>query len=83
MDAKDELARMIARDVEIRRKAIGMIESVQDCTTRWIMYSRYLDGLSWKDIVDKSGYSDRTVYRLHGEGLQDIDRRFRSELRAM
>lgn len=83
MAAKDELAEIIAKDVKTRREAISMIDSISDCNTRWVLFSRYLEGLSWKDIISKSGYSERTVFEMHGRGLQDIDRRYRSKLNAM
>ena len=81
--ARDELAELVSRDVERRRDAIRMMDSLDDSSMRWVLFSRYLEGLTWKEIIDRSGLSERTVYEYHGRGLQEIDRRFRSELSAM
>ena len=83
MAAKDELAEIIAKDVETRREAMSMIDSISDCNTRWVLFSRYIEGLSWKDIISRSGYSNTCVFELHGRGLLEIDRRFRSRLSTM
>ena len=83
MAAKDELAEIIAKDAETRREAMSMIDSISDCNTRWVLFSRYIEGLSWKDIISRSGYSNTWVFELHGRGLLEIDRRFRSRLSTM
>ena len=48
------------------------IESLEDPAQRVILRDRYILGHSWLHICEKmrnQGYSERTVYRLHGYAL--------------
>lgn len=48
------------------------IQSLGDTPERLIMRARYLEGRSWLAVIremQKLGYSERTVYRLHGTAL--------------
>ena len=48
------------------------IDSLDDTVARQIMRDRYISGLAWWRIcreLESRGYSERTVYRLHGEAL--------------
>jgi chromosome segregation ATPase len=48
------------------------IDSLEDEGERVVMRDRYIAGHSWRYIVAKMaerGYSERTVYRLHGFAL--------------
>lgn len=51
------------------------INSLEDPAERVVMRARYIEGKSWVDIVrdmQRQGYSERTVYRLHGFALAKL-----------
>ncbi len=75
---KEEVAELMMKDMRIRNDAILMIESLDDSDERWVMYSRYFACLSWKDIISRSGYSERRIYEIHGKALKSISDRFMS-----
>lgn len=48
------------------------IMSLDDIGERLVMRARYIEGKEWLDIIrelSKKGYSERTLYRLHGSAL--------------
>lgn len=48
------------------------IQTLEDPGERVVMRLRYMEGRSWASVVAKlqrEGYSERTVYRLHGSAL--------------
>ena len=47
-------------------KRLDMMESEAE---RDLLRMRYIDGMSWKRIITALSYSDRHVYRLHGDAL--------------
>lgn len=48
------------------------IDSIEDSTQRTVLRMRYLDGLSWEDISEKTHYSERWLRKLHGRGLSSL-----------
>ena len=51
------------------------ISSLEEPAERVVMRARYIEGRSWLDIVrdmQKQGYSERSVYRLHGYALAKL-----------
>lgn len=60
-------------DKEAQQLAIEeAISSLADPDERVVMRERYIYGLGWPAVVrklQKEGYSERTIYRLHGLAL--------------
>lgn len=60
-------------DKEARQLAIETaISSLTDPDERVVMRERYIRGQEWPTVVrklQKEGYSERTIYRLHGMAL--------------
>lgn len=51
------------------------IASLPDVGERLVMRSRYIEGRAWPAVIremQKAGFSERTVYRLHGYALQKL-----------
>ena len=65
---REELAEKEARQLAIEQA----IESLGDAPERVVMRELYIFGRSWPAVINKMqklGYSERTVYRLHGYAL--------------
>lgn len=65
---RDELAEKEAEQLAIER-AIQSLDSVPE---RVIMREHYINGRKWSAVIremQKKGYSERQVYRLHGYAL--------------
>lgn len=68
---REELADKEARQLAIEQA----ITSLADVGERLVMRSRYIEGRAWPAVIremQKAGYSERTVYRLHGYALQKL-----------
>ena len=48
------------------------ISEIEDPTQRMIIRLRYMDGLSWEKISDKTHYSERWCKELHSRGLMGL-----------
>ncbi len=61
---------------EAQQLAIELaIQSLGDTPERLVMRMRYIEGRGWNYIIremQKLGYSERTVYRLHGFALAKL-----------
>lgn len=83
---QSDLSNLFARLSEIqnnleieRKKQIGLyisikssIDSLEDEDEKNILFFRYIKRLSWWDVADKTGFSERQVYRIHGEALKHL-----------
>ncbi len=72
----DQLYREKLAEKEAQQYAIEQaIMSLGDSPERVVMRLRYIDGLGWPGVIremQKMGYSERTVYRLHGFALRKL-----------
>lgn len=68
---REKLAEQEAQQLIIERA----ITSLEDTPERLVMRARYIEGHDWLAIVrdmQKLGYSERSVYRLHGFALAKL-----------
>lgn len=68
---EQELADKEAQQLAVERA----IASLADIGERLVMRSRYIEGHGWPVVIremQKVGYSERTVYRLHGYALAKL-----------
>ena len=79
----DESARLyplLKAAMEQERRVENFIDRIPHDSYRLMLKLRYLDCLSWErvqELLSRSGvfYSDRHIYRLHGEAPADCGRR--------
>ena len=65
-------ARYMSELTQKRKEAMDLIMQVDGSELRTILLMRYLQGLDWDDIADRTNYSLRTVFSLHGEALNEF-----------
>ena len=74
--ALDQLYRETLAEKESKQYTIEQaIQSLPDAAERIIMRERYIKGRRWTSIcceMQKLGYSERQVYRLHGQALYKL-----------
>lgn len=72
----EDLYRTELADKEAQQLAVELaIASLADIGERLVMRSRYIEGRGWPAVIremQKAGYSERTVYRLHGYALAKL-----------
>ena len=60
--------------IDRRNRAKFLISKVEDENIRCVLYRYYILTHSWEQIAVDMGYALRHVYRLHGEGLQNLEK---------
>ena len=72
VDLEREINADIDRLVDLKAEARKAINAVSDPVQQLILELRYLCYKPWLEIAETIGYSEATVYRLHGEALKNI-----------
>lgn len=70
-DKKKELCHMMEIHERIER-AINSLENEQE---RDVLFYRYIKGLTWLEIAEQMGYTERQAHRFHGKALAHLDLR--------
>ena len=72
VDLEREINADIDRLVDLKAEARRAINAVSDPDQQLILELRYLCYKPWNEIMTELGYSEPTIYRLHGEALKKI-----------
>ena len=72
VDLEREINKDIDRLVDLKAEARRTINAVSDPDQQLILELRYLCYKPWNEIMTELGYSEPTIYRLHGEALKKI-----------
>ena len=72
VDLEREINEDIDRLVDLKAEARRTINAVSDPDQQLILELRYLCSKPWNEIMTALGYSEPTIYRLHGEALKKI-----------
>lgn len=87
---KDRLGNTVAKIIDLERETdklidilfdkrnniIKQIDSLSNSDYYQILALRYVNYDTFNDISDKTGWSIRQVFRLHGEALQEFEKAF-------
>jgi len=79
IDMEREINADIDRLVGLKREAQGVIDQLPDMDQRLILELRYFGFKKWPEITEELGYSEATIYRLHGVALKNITLPFEIE----
>jgi len=69
---EDDYRASAVRYVDIVVKVEKAIASLENPDERSIIRRRYVDGMTWGDIIAGSFMSERTCYRLHETALKKL-----------
>ncbi len=72
IELENEINADIDRLVDLKAEARRVINAVDDPDQQLILELRYLSYKPWNEIMITLGYSEPTIYRLHGEALKKI-----------
>jgi hypothetical protein len=76
VDIEREIDSLIDTQLERKNEIIGQIESLENNDMYHIMFNRYVKRASFGDIAKEMNYSERHIITLHGEALQEFERKF-------
>lgn len=69
MDLEDRIKRLKAKSRDLKRAVYEEIDSLEDTRYCEVLEARFIDGLSFGDIADNLGYTERHVYTLYQEAI--------------
>ena len=72
VDFEQEINRDIDRLVDLKREARDAISALTDPDQQLVLELRYLCYKPWTQIMEALGYSEPTIYRIHGLALENI-----------
>lgn len=72
MDLENNYIDDMNKLIETQRKIKKVVDGVQNITYHLILEERYVNLKDWGEVADDNGYSERRVYELHGEALQEL-----------
>lgn len=72
VDLEQEINEDIDRLVDLKAEARRVIQLITNPDQQLILELRYLCYKPWTEIMTEIGYSEATLYRLHGEALKNI-----------
>jgi HPt (histidine-containing phosphotransfer) domain-containing protein len=73
IDLEKEINQEVDQFIELKQEIMDTICQVEDVNCQLVLEKRYISGKSWGDISLELGYSRSGVFRIHGEGLKEIN----------
>lgn len=79
VDLEYSMAGTISQYTELRQKIISQIDSLKNYEYYSVLFSRYVSNNEFWKIADEMGYSERQVFRIHGNALKEFEKMFGKE----
>lgn len=73
IDTQEEINAEIDRLVDLKREVTEVIRQVRDPSCQVVLEYRYICYRSWEEIADEMKLNVRSVYRIHGQALREVD----------
>lgn len=71
-ELKEKYDQLLEKLCEAQLKIEERIDKLEPHERDLIRY-RYIDGLKWKDVCEKTGYSQRQMFRIHAAALKKLE----------
>ena len=79
VDLEEETNRLVDEFVDKRNHIIRQIDSMENVDYYHILSLRYVSKNTFEGIADKTGWSIRQVFKLHGRALQEFEKLYGGE----
>lgn len=79
VDMEKEVDKMVDLFVDTRSEIISQIDSMDDLDSYDILSMRYVAGKTFHEISEKTGWSIRKVFSLHGKALLEFEKKYGRE----
>ena len=79
VDMEKEVDKMVDLFVDTRNEIISQIDSMDDLDSYDILSMRYVSGKTFHEISEKTGWSIRKVFSLHGKALLEFEKKYGRE----
>lgn len=79
VDLEKETDELVDSFVEKRKRIVGQIDSMEDVDYYHVLSMRYVARDTFENIAEKTNWSIRKVFSLHGKALLEFEKLFGSE----
>lgn len=69
MDLEDRIKRLKAKSRDLKKAVCEEIDSLEDSRYCEVLEAHFIDGLSFDDIAEELGYTERHVIKLYSEAI--------------
>lgn len=69
LDLEDRIKRLKAKSRDLKKAVCEEIDSIEDSRYCEILEAHFIDGLSFDDIAEELGYTERHVIKLYSEAI--------------
>lgn len=73
-ELKKEVDELSFKLLKIDREVDKVLKKLEHPNEYMILYCRYIRRLSWKEISEASNYSEQHTYKMHHDGIENLDR---------
>lgn len=70
---RDEINDDIDRLVDLKKEILETIHNVTDLNYQLLLEMRYINGKTWDDVALALNYNSRSVFKIHGRALKEIE----------
>lgn len=74
MEKKRDLANMLQAEEDVRAKIITQIESMKNLNHSKVLYYRYVEDMTYKQIADEMDYEAGYIEELHRKALKAFNK---------
>ena len=78
VDYEKELNDDIENLLNLKKETTKLIDSLEDADEIDVLYQRYYQYLNWEEIAVNKCMTCRSIYKLHGKALMEIDKLLKS-----
>lgn len=70
IDLENRIERLKAKSRDLKASVCELIDTLEDPRYCEILEAHFIDGISFEDIADDMGYTERRVYALYAEAIR-------------
>lgn len=74
VDLENEVNEDIDQLIKLKAEIVETINEVDDPIYQLVLQIRYIDGKTWEEVAKSIGYDRRTIFRIHGKALKEIEK---------
>ena len=74
IDLCHEINEDIDRLITLKAEILEVINKLKDPVSQLLLQMRYFEGKTWEDVAFELGYNNRTVFKIHGKALKEIEK---------
>lgn len=83
VDLEEETNRLVDEFVDKRKHIISQIDSMENVDYYHILSLRYVSKNTFEGIADKTGWSIRQTFRIHGQALLEFEKQYGTEYKNL